>query len=395
MFRWIRKSVKNKILLTVMVILIISGLIMTYTTYSLTTDTLVSQKKEALKESTVSEALNISQKLDQAQVMIKTMADDPCTSLYLTGQPITMDINDSLDVHLVDGFLTDVGIVRLDGTVAADTNKGLVGKNYKDETFFKRALTGERSVVQAIDIPNKAIKYYVFSPAKMKGGNIVGVVFANVQPDVLYSGLTATTLHDVGDLMVVDSDGMVIYSTDNKDTYKSLWTLFGTEKEDIGTKYKTKNVKIESMQYEAAKDKIKNFRGATIFDFNCIEDKSEPEMMAISNVGLYPFYLATEFETEKVTNVAINNAAILAGIGVVILVVTIFTISYLITRLLKPIKSLRGIIDSISRGNLDQDVNIKSGDEFENLGNAIDTMTSRLKEKEVINEIRNKKSRDK
>lgn len=391
MFGWIKKSVKRKILLAVLSIIIVAGGAMTYVAYIMTAGTLVAQKQDALKEATVSEALNLNQKLDQAQDMVRIISDDSEVQSFLKNQNPAGNVDEVLRTHLTGSLMTDIAVLRTDGVVEASTDKTLLGKSYAEEEFYKRAMDGENSVEHTYNIQDRKIQYQAFSPVRTNGSQIIGVVVAGIQPDALFGGLTSTTLHDVGDLVAVDNNGMVLYSTDPKDMFKSLWTLFDTEKEDIASRYKIASASIKSMQYEAAKDKVKNYAGPMIFDFNCVEDNNKSEMMGIAKVGSYPLYLATEFSKEKVTDVAMKNALTLAGIGILLVLITVFVTSYMISRLLRPIKILRNAIESIGRGNLDQDINIKTSDEFRELGDTIDGMAKRIKEKEIVNNAKNRK----
>ncbi len=69
-----------------------------------------------------------------------------------------------------------------------------------------------------------------------------------------------------------------------------------------------------------------------------------------------------------------------AGVGLFIVIVTLIAISFLATRLLKPIEQLRLGTARIGSGNLAQRISIKSGDEFEALADQFNDMTGRLEE---------------
>lgn len=70
---------------------------------------------------------------------------------------------------------------------------------------------------------------------------------------------------------------------------------------------------------------------------------------------------------------------VVSGTGLILL--TIFTLFVLMRHVvIKPLKSLGVMTDEITRGNLDARVKIDTGDEFENLGEAFNTMAQRISE---------------
>ncbi len=70
---------------------------------------------------------------------------------------------------------------------------------------------------------------------------------------------------------------------------------------------------------------------------------------------------------------------VVSGTGLILL--TIFTLFVLMRHVvIKPLKSLGVMTDEITMGNLDARVKIDTGDEFENLGEAFNTMAQRISE---------------
>ena len=69
-----------------------------------------------------------------------------------------------------------------------------------------------------------------------------------------------------------------------------------------------------------------------------------------------------------------------AGIGLLVVIVTLIAISIRATRLLRPIEQLRLGAARIGGGDLAQRISVKSGDEFEALADQFNDMTGRLQE---------------
>lgn len=74
-----------------------------------------------------------------------------------------------------------------------------------------------------------------------------------------------------------------------------------------------------------------------------------------------------------------KNQLKLAGAGVVLIALTIWTLFFTLRQVvIKPLDALEKVTSEISDGNLDATVDLNTGDEFEGLGQAFNTMRSKL-----------------
>jgi len=378
----IENSVKMKIALSITLIFIVVVVTMAYAIFRITKPTLLAQKKDQFKEATVSEAQNISSKLDQISYIIGLLADDPNIIAYTAGKSVSQDINGQLKNYASKGLIRDIGIANTNGAVTVASNNNLVGQNYKDQLFFQKAISGERSSVPVIDFQKQEVKIYTFSAIKTKEGKTTGAIFGLVDSDALYSGLLTTTLHGVGDLAVVDGDGMVLYTTDKNDFLASFWALFESEKEDIKKKYGAPEAKIEALGHDITKDSVKNYSGPQVFDFFDQKDNVQ-EILTVAKAGTYPLFLSTDTSTKEVTAAAVRGSTNLAGIWVVLLTLATLAISRILSHFLKPLKTLKKTAKSIRKGNLDQEIHINTTDEFRDVGDIIEALTKAVKNKKV------------
>jgi signal transduction histidine kinase len=89
--------------------------------------------------------------------------------------------------------------------------------------------------------------------------------------------------------------------------------------------------------------------------------------------------LSVLLNIEQLMSAARRNHLKLAIAGTGLICLTILTLFYLMRRfIIKPLKNLEEMTDEIGQGNLDARVDIKTGDEFEKLGNRFNTMALRL-----------------
>jgi len=89
--------------------------------------------------------------------------------------------------------------------------------------------------------------------------------------------------------------------------------------------------------------------------------------------------LSVFLSMDRMTSAIRNNHVKLAIYGTSLIVLTIFTLFFLMRRVvIKPLQEMEKMTSEIGRGNLDARVNINTGDKFEKLGLAFNHMALRL-----------------
>ncbi len=211
-----------KILLPVLLATAIGLFISTNYTYQMSMETLketnISRQKMAIANALVELKagldFNILNAISLAQtgILQPYLSDDPQER-----QKFAPDAHSRIVNMTNTYFYVMIGIIAPDGTVLDHTEQDFIGKNFKDLTFFQKAMQGKVS----IGLPYKykdMVVYAVASPVHdLKTNKIIGVVF-NV------SKLTDTMsermhLGDEGYLYVVDQKGTVFI---HKDTSRIL-----------------------------------------------------------------------------------------------------------------------------------------------------------------------------
>lgn len=376
---------KAKLLLLVLGLFIINGFLILTVVHSLTTSSLLNQKKDYLKSLTVDVAGDINEKLGLAQGSVVDLSSDPCTKLFLLGKPITMDINDALTAHLQNGSILESGILDMNGKIIASSDPKLIGTSKNNDIFYKRAIAGQTDVTSFIDFEARGSDYYAYAPVKTDGERTIGVVYERLNTDNMFSALRTSALFSLGDLAIIDSDGIIMYSTNDENELKSLWTLYDFEKQEIAKKYNQTNINIESKGTEVTKDKIEEYNNPQLFDATDTE-KQIPETISIARASDYPIFLFVESRTDKVSKATKDITLWLTGIGLTAMIITLAILMLTISYLLGPLKILDRVIVSIGRGNFDQIINIKTNDEFRRLADTIIQMGEELQKKQNIND---------
>ena len=93
--------------------------------------------------------------------------------------------------------------------------------------------------------------------------------------------------------------------------------------------------------------------------------------LAYASIIFSLYFAITNTEKSEAVVQILNNGIVSFF---VLLLITIVGTIYFVNRLYKPVERLKNIMKKISQGDLDARVGIKSGDEFQDIGNSIDTM---------------------
>ena len=390
MFSWIRRSVKNKIVAVNIFVTLFFGLAMLFITFTLTQKTLLSNRKEFLLQATISESYSLNMSLDKAMLIVDNMAHHEEARDFLEKKTPESELRTALAREWIDDVIKMFFVVDKKGEVFGLTEEEKEKEkkegevDFSDKNFFPKIAAGEAGAGYCFGFTYPHSEFYLYSPVFSENGELLGAVVAEVNKGPIFESLTKTTLHEIGDLMIVSDDGIITHSTEEEDELKSLWPLFDSERENIIKKYEhgkgDMNTEIKEMNYEDARGYINDYQGPAEYSFVDEADNKE-EIAALSKVGTYPIYLVSGFETKEVTKkvlVSLVYLVILGGMAVA--ASTIISISFS-GHILKPMKLIRVVVESISRGHYDQDIPIHTQDEFKELGNALDGMAKELKEK--------------
>ncbi len=116
-------------------------------------------------------------------------------------------------------------------TIASTDKEGVFfGKNYGLRDYFKKAINGEPWTDMAVGITTGRPGYFFSEPVKDNFGKIIGVAVAKLDNTVIEQAAISSLLNSYnGNVMLVDADGVIIYSQQNNRLFKTL-SLFSDKK---------------------------------------------------------------------------------------------------------------------------------------------------------------------
>ena len=264
------------------------------------------------------------------------------------------------------------------GLTLASTNPSFEGKNYGFREYFIKAISGEPALYMAVGVTSKQPGYYFSHPIRENENSpIIGVAVLKLSPDFLYRPLVDNVLFE-GDLMLIDKQGIVLYSNRKDRIYKSLSKLKEADLQLLVEQKRFPEGSFESMGYELAHNALLNYSAPVSVEFHD-EATNRDKIISISQIEGSDFFVSIEEEPKKILASINAIASVIAGMVALCALFAMVGIYFLVAKFLKPLNQLTMAANKYSSGNFDFRTELKTGDEFENMGNVFNSMAKKLK----------------
>lgn len=374
-------SLKNKLIITVILAFIFFGTIANVFIFRNIKETFLEITKEEITVLNSEKASSLADIFKGGQDLSKLIAQNNKIIDYLEGDIELQDktILEILNNYNIDDSYSAIYIMNPSGMTLVSTNPAFVGNNYSFRDYFQEALAGQAWIDLAIGITSKQVGYYFSTPIKSLEGDILGVLIAKMKPDNIHNKIHVSGLYRDKQVMLIDEHGIIVHSSNEALIYKSLGKLSQEQLELIETKKRFSGITIESLAYDIVLDKIcgEKCNNFTTQFFNELEQ--EEELISISRINGYPFYLFSEYRLKELSKVSKTTTSILSIIIGLLAIAAIIIILLFVNKFLRPLSDLKKCALEISKDNYSYKYNIKTGDELEELGNTINRMSRKLK----------------
>ena len=158
-------------------------------------------------------------------------------------------------------------------------------------------------------------------------------------------------------------------------------------------KRRYEGIGIYSLGYDDLNIKLASVEDSRLFNFFDKNTKEE-KIITITHIDNLPFFVVTEFCISQFINKS-NSVSFYIGLLVLMsAVVAIFLILYFLKRFLKPLDKLKDLALQVGQENFDNKLDIKTGDELEDLSKAFNYMSDKMKKsyKDLEKKIKKLKS---
>jgi C4-dicarboxylate-specific signal transduction histidine kinase len=379
----------SKIFFLVFSIIIFFGILAIVVVYYSSYNSIISSEKDHILSSNSLYAKIIEQRFQDAEKVVKDISQreeivdhfkvEHDHASHVQNSPITLYLE---HYNVADEFEA-IYIMDNSGLVVASTEVTFLNQDYSFRDYYKKIKSGELIYIDShVGITSNKLGYYISAPVFDINKQVIAVVVCKMRPEVMHNNIAQVADTDRYNAisMFVDKYGVVLYSDDQERIYKSLAPL---PEETISTFEKNKrfnNKEIGYLSYYEPKKIIDDiFLGSktlNIYD----KDDGEEEILTISSVGSYGFYLLSEIKTEYFARNSIKIALILALSVLAAVLSAILFIYIVVKRILRPLNELKQATEDIFLGNYNVKVDINTNDEFGSLGQSINKMSKSIKD---------------
>lgn len=281
-----------------------------------------------------------------------TLIQDPSSE---NANPVQVR-NTLIEYNQRSGYFTEIFIMDLDGRVVISTSKDQEGKILKTQSFFHNGLLEPSVTSPSYELSLQNYSVVVSQPLKSNTGKVIGVLAGRANLNTLNEIMKQRAgLGETGETYIVNSNNAVLTSLRFKEITLGQ-TYINTEGVTNAVQQKVNGSKI-----------YKDYRDVTVEGvYHWI-----PELQVA--------VLAEQAESEAL--VSVNRLLQFTLVLIVITILTAALAAYLITQsITSPISKLAQAAQEISRGNLEQNVEVNQKDEIGILADSFNTMTSQLRD---------------
>jgi C4-dicarboxylate-specific signal transduction histidine kinase len=365
-------SIKNKIISSVVILVVLFGGMATIAVFSMTKDNLIAAEQENIKQHTIIHNSSFEQILLSSRNLVKSISVDEDVISLLEISKVDRDPYDQDTIeHITEHYLESINadnkysalyIMNRDGLTVVSTAESFIGKNYGFREYFSSAMAGKPYTDISVGVTSKELGYYFSHPIKGNNGDIIGVAVAKMRPDAMNAPFTHFD-SDKLNVMVTDSYGMIIFSKDDKKLLHSLGDFSKEEREIFNQEKRYGGIEIDSIGYSEIRSKLSGI-DINQQTFNLLDNDENRKYIAVSKIGDFPFYVVTETEIDNLIAIAVKTSQLIAVFVLVAALVVAVFITILVSKIMKPLGELQKTVEKVSDGNLSERIDAKSKDEI-------------------------------
>lgn len=378
----LKSSLRLKISLVVTLLMLLFGSLVVYGVGQMITRTMTADKKAVIQLSLTEQTRGTKKLFDLAKASANTVVGIPEIGNYL--ESLEQKPQDEKILKLLKDFslgrqLSALYILNSKGVALVSTDPSFVGIDYNFRTYAQKALGGQEYTEMAIGSVSKLPGFYFSAPVKKSDGKIIGAVVAKLDTVPVFADLDTSGVKNFGDIMFVNGDGVIIYSSKKEFLYKSLAPLSNIVLEEITRSKRYAGLEITPLDYGEVLDQVVRREESSIIMEITDDIDKEIELVALKKIGNFPYYLMSESSKDEIVAV-VNGVSIIAG-GMILVAIILAALSQYIflSWIMSPLAKLEKYAESVSGGNLEATVEIKTGDELQSLSESIQEMVKSIK----------------
>lgn len=279
------------ILKIVLMVIVVVGLMGTTGVYLLSRDAdilLTKSENDKLQTLLSEQTHEVEIYLQTLEGVVARVATNPRVVDYLANED-----RKNQDQKLVDEFRTyplgssvlNLYLLDTKGDAVLSLDTSLLGNNYSFRNYFKDSMASGSGVMWAMGAATNQPGIYFSSPV-IKDGKIVGVAAVKLDAGIIGQSVERSHLADNGSLMLVNKEGVVIYSNKPESLYKSLGKISDQTKKNIADNETFLGAEIKSLQYDNLQELVEKEESSEVLSWWDEEDNMD-ELLGVAKVGSY------------------------------------------------------------------------------------------------------------
>lgn len=373
-------SLKNKIILSIALLIFTFGGLATYSVFYYAKNVLVNNEKNGLAGEVEELSNELGQILYHAEIVTKTITEQESIKKYLAQDDKNFqdeNILKLLEYYNIKEIYSAIYMLSQDGIALVSTDQNFTGNDYSFRYYFQEAISGTPAIDSVVGVTSKELGYYFSYPVKDDAGKILGVVVTKMKPDFLNQHIILKSAKGNAYTMLVNKEGVIIYSSEKEKIYKSLGNLEEKEKQKIREGRRFEGINIQPMEYDVLQNNLKNIEQTELFDYK--NKNNEEEILSVSRIKNYPFFLVIKKSAGEYLQPAIKISYLLGFFVLLATFLCSLVIFFIITNFLKPLKKIHEATIKFGEGDLSSRIEIKKRGELKELSEAFNKMADNIK----------------
>ncbi|EKD24369.1 MAG: hypothetical protein ACD_81C00037G0006 [uncultured bacterium] len=375
-----RISFKRKLILTISVIVLFFGTLVLIMTFQINNNIASQLGLKHVESIAIQQGSAVEVVFTNAELFTKQIASQHIVVDYLQQKSPALQnpaVLESLTMADAGHTYESINIMDISGVDLVSTNPMAVGQSFAFREYFKQAAAGTPTMEGAISAVTKTFGYYFSHPVINADGKVLGIIAVKLKPDILNTAVRPAVAAAESTSMIVDEHGIVVQSNRPEMVFRSLGALTPEVQREISDAKRFGSIAISSLQYDTLgidTTKLLRTQSQTIHD----PVHERDEIIGITRIGNTSFALVIE-ETRETFIYTAKQLVVMGGIIIALLLIIMSVIlAFLIERLLRPLETITKAVEQLNQGNFAQPIVIKTGDEFEHIGNALGALSQRL-----------------
>jgi signal transduction histidine kinase len=378
-----KHSIRNKILFWIILTIVTVGSLSSIFAYKQLEQILLQTKKESILAESNNKAKQLEYILDKVSLFTMMLGTRTRVVEYLQTptQARKNELTGIFDEYQAENSnYLSIYLIDKDGLTHISTDRSFVGVNYGFRPYFKEAMKGTPYMDIALGKTTNKLGYYFSYPVVGADRKKLGVLVVKYEPSALFVDLVDEFKKKDVDIMVANTQGIILYASDKDRELKSLGKLPLTFQQELQKYNPFQGITITPIWYEEVEHIIETYsEPAMISIFDKVDN--ENELLTVNRIKNYPLYFVTENELDILKN-QITDIARVTGVGIFgSALFCVFILSFVIRKLLTPIEELKRYAEHLGSTDFSQDVAFPhTGDELEGLGRILSQLRNNLKE---------------